>query len=115
MGSAGGLFPMPIAPVYAAAKAGLANFTRSLAGPLAQRGIRICALCPQPTDTPMVAAFQSAGVSMPETGPALLTRDRVRPTRSFMPAANYPPACKPVLCAFHRSFWRLAKCWPVAT
>lgn len=52
--SAGGIFPMPTAPVYAAAKAGLVNFTRSLAPRLAKRGIRVCALCPQAVDTAMV-------------------------------------------------------------
>lgn len=45
--SAGGTFPMPLSPVYAASKAACIQLTRSLAGPLAQRGIRICALCPQ--------------------------------------------------------------------
>ena len=52
--SAGGLFPMPMAPVYAAAKAGLVHFTRSLAPRLAKRGIRLCALCPQQVDTALV-------------------------------------------------------------
>ena len=53
--SAGGIFPMPQAPAYAAAKAGLINFARSVAPRLAKRGIRVCAVCPQTVDTPMAS------------------------------------------------------------
>ena len=53
--SAGGLFPMPVDPPYAAAKAGLINFALSITPPLAAWGIRVCSLCPQPVDTPMVS------------------------------------------------------------
>ncbi|KAK9805373.1 hypothetical protein WJX73_007858 [Symbiochloris irregularis] len=56
--SAGGLFPMSGSPVYAASKAGVVNFTRSLAPPLGKRGIRICAVCPQIVDTPMISGFK---------------------------------------------------------
>ena len=52
--SAGGVFPMPMAPVYATAKSGVIHFTRSVAPRLKKRNIRICALCPQQVDTPMV-------------------------------------------------------------
>lgn len=45
--SAGGTFPMPHSPVYASAKAGCIQLTRSMAEPLAKQGVRICALCPQ--------------------------------------------------------------------
>jgi len=51
--SMGGLVPMPTSPVYAATKAGVIHFTRSLAY-LANEGIRVCAVCPSFTDTPMV-------------------------------------------------------------
>ena len=54
--SSGGLFPMPIAPAYAAAKAGLVHFTRSLAPRLHKHGIRLCALCPQQVDTALVSS-----------------------------------------------------------
>ena len=56
--SAGGIFPMPMAPVYATAKSGVIHFTRSLAPRLKKRNIRICALCPQQVDTPMVSHHQ---------------------------------------------------------
>ena len=52
--SAGGLWPMPMAPVYATAKAGVVQFTRSVAPTLIKQGIRCCALCPQQVDTPLV-------------------------------------------------------------
>ena len=52
--SAGGVFPMPMAPVYATAKSGVIHFTRSVAPRLKKRNIRICALCPQQVDTPLV-------------------------------------------------------------
>ncbi|KAL4437515.1 hypothetical protein ABPG77_003496 [Micractinium sp. CCAP 211/92] len=58
--SAGGVFPMPVSPVYAAAKAGCVQLTRSLAEPLARQGIRICALCPQFVDTALVRDIQQA-------------------------------------------------------
>lgn len=56
--SAGALFPMPTAPVYAAAKSALVHFTRSVAGGLfRQQGIRLMALCPEFVDTPMVGGM----------------------------------------------------------
>jgi len=52
--SMGGLLPMPGSPVYAAAKAGVINFTRSLAHLAAESRIRVNAICPSFTDTPLV-------------------------------------------------------------
>ena len=52
--SMGGLLPMPDAPVYAATKAGVVNFTRSLAYLAGQSNIRVNAICPTFTDTPLV-------------------------------------------------------------
>ena len=45
-----------MAPVYATAKAGVVHFTRSVAPRLLKRNIRICALCPQQVDTPLVTS-----------------------------------------------------------
>ena len=53
--SAAGIFPVAMAPVYATAKSGVIHFTRSVAPRLRKRNIRICALCPQQVDTPMVS------------------------------------------------------------
>ena len=58
--SMGGLLPMPTAPVYAAAKAGVVNFTRSLAYLAAEARIRVNAICPTYTDTPLVRNVGSA-------------------------------------------------------
>lgn len=44
-----------MAPVYATAKSGVIHFTRSIAPRLRKRNIRICALCPQQVDTPLVS------------------------------------------------------------
>lgn len=47
------LWPMPSAPVYAAAKAGVVNFSRSLAHLADESNIRVNAICPEIVDTPM--------------------------------------------------------------
>jgi NAD(P)-dependent dehydrogenase (short-subunit alcohol dehydrogenase family) len=52
-----GLYPLPIAPMYAASKFGVVGTVRSLARPLLQEGIQINALAPAvigecPTSTP---------------------------------------------------------------
>lgn len=45
--SAGGIFPMPQGPVYAAAKAGVIHLARSLAPRCSAKHIAVHALCPQ--------------------------------------------------------------------
>lgn len=52
--SMGGLLPMPGSPVYAATKAGVINFSRSLAYLALEERIRVNAICPTFTDTPLV-------------------------------------------------------------
>ena len=52
--SMGGLVPMPTSPVYAAAKAGVVNFTRSLGYLAEESNIRVNAICPSFVDTPLV-------------------------------------------------------------
>ncbi|KAG2501548.1 hypothetical protein HYH03_000055 [Edaphochlamys debaryana] len=57
--SAGAIFPMPVSPVYAAAKAGVAHFVRSAARSLAARRsgpVRLMALCPEFVETPLVTS-----------------------------------------------------------
>lgn len=52
--SMGGLLPMPGSPVYAATKAGVINFTRSLAYLAPECRVRVNAICPSYVDTPLV-------------------------------------------------------------
>jgi 15-hydroxyprostaglandin dehydrogenase (NAD) len=59
--SMGGMVPMPGSPVYAASKAGVIQFSRSLAH-LAGERIRVNAICPTFTLTPMVAPAGEAAI-----------------------------------------------------
>ena len=52
--SMGGLLPMPGSPVYAATKAGVVNFSRSLGYLAVESRIRVNAICPSYVDTPLV-------------------------------------------------------------
>jgi 15-hydroxyprostaglandin dehydrogenase (NAD) len=52
--SMGGLLPMPGSPVYAATKAGVVNFSRSLKYLAEEADIRVNAICPSFVDTPLV-------------------------------------------------------------
>ena len=61
--SMGGIEPMPTSPVYAATKAGVIQFSRSLAY-LAAEGVRVNAICPTFTDTPMVRSQGDAAVEL---------------------------------------------------
>ncbi|HEX6312565.1 MAG TPA: SDR family oxidoreductase [Acidimicrobiia bacterium] len=60
LSSAGALLGQPGVPHYAAAKAGILGLTRSLAGELGSRGIRVNALCPGTIDTPMTKDIDEA-------------------------------------------------------
>ncbi|MEX0783071.1 MAG: SDR family oxidoreductase [Dehalococcoidia bacterium] len=53
--SMGGLLPMPGSPVYAATKAGVVNFSRSLAYLAEEANIRVNAICPTFTETPLIS------------------------------------------------------------
>jgi NAD(P)-dependent dehydrogenase (short-subunit alcohol dehydrogenase family) len=57
--SMGGLLPMPGSPVYAATKAAVVNFTRSLAYLAPEANIRVNAICPTFTETPLIANMDS--------------------------------------------------------
>jgi len=57
--SMAGIFPVPLTPVYAATKAGIVNFTRSL-NYLGASGIRVNAVCPSFTQTPMIHEIPSS-------------------------------------------------------
>jgi 15-hydroxyprostaglandin dehydrogenase (NAD) len=70
-----GLGPMASAPVYAAAKAGVVNFSRSLAYLAKESNIRVNTICPELVDTRMALDFgeqrlaelrKTGGILMPE-------------------------------------------------
>ena len=60
--SVAGLGPVAVTPVYAATKAGVVNFTRSLRWMERQRGVRVVAICPSWAATAMVKAGLESGV-----------------------------------------------------
>lgn len=57
--STSGLQGSGYSPVYSACKFGVIGFVRSLAKRLGPEGIRVNAVCPGPTDTPMLRVFVS--------------------------------------------------------
>lgn len=58
LGSASGLYPMYIGPIYSASKGGVVMFTRSLA-PFKRQGIRINVLCPEFVQTDLATKVSS--------------------------------------------------------
>jgi NAD(P)-dependent dehydrogenase (short-subunit alcohol dehydrogenase family) len=73
--SLAGLTGVESDPIYALTKHAVVGFVRSVAPQLAERGIRINAVCPGFADTPMVAGELRA--SLEEAGFPLLTADEV--------------------------------------
>ncbi|MGI8553434.1 MAG: SDR family NAD(P)-dependent oxidoreductase [Dehalococcoidia bacterium] len=70
--STAGITGADIDPVYAASKAGVLIFTRSLAGLLEQENIRVNCICPGVTDTPFVRAAEDPRMAeMPGRFPVL--------------------------------------------
>jgi NAD(P)-dependent dehydrogenase (short-subunit alcohol dehydrogenase family) len=59
--SAGGLVAAPTMPAYSASKAGIMGITRTAAIEFAKERIRVNAICPGPTETPMTLAMAEAG------------------------------------------------------
>jgi NAD(P)-dependent dehydrogenase (short-subunit alcohol dehydrogenase family) len=53
--SLAGLMPMPADPLYTLTKHAVVGYVRATGAALADEGIRVCALCPGFTDTPLIA------------------------------------------------------------
>ncbi len=62
--------PRPLYAAYTASKGAVASLTRSLALELAPRNIRVVALCPAASDTPMLVEFMG-GVNTTESRSAI--------------------------------------------
>ncbi len=73
--SLAGLVPMPLDPVYTLTKHAVVGFVRAVAPQLSERGIRINAICPGFSDTPIMDEELRARVS--EQGVALIPPQRV--------------------------------------
>jgi NAD(P)-dependent dehydrogenase (short-subunit alcohol dehydrogenase family) len=70
--SLAGLTGMPSDPVYSLTKHAVVGFVRSCAPQLAERGIRINALCPGFTDTPIVVEELRGVLDVPLIEPAFV-------------------------------------------
>jgi NADPH:quinone reductase-like Zn-dependent oxidoreductase len=89
--SAGGLWPMPLSPVYSTAKAGCVMLTKSLAPVLWRKyGIRLLTICPQFVNTNLVRRVkveqgeEFAGKLMKSVGGKLLSVEQVGKTMMSM-------------------------------
>ena len=70
--SLAGLTGTPMDPIYAATKHAVVGFVRSCAPQLAARGIRINALCPGFTDTPIVPDEHREAIDVPLMEPSFV-------------------------------------------
>jgi NAD(P)-dependent dehydrogenase (short-subunit alcohol dehydrogenase family) len=70
--SLAGLTATPMDPIYAATKHAVVGFVRSCAPQLIERGIRINALCPGFTDTPIVVEELRGVLDVPLIDPAFV-------------------------------------------
>jgi NAD(P)-dependent dehydrogenase (short-subunit alcohol dehydrogenase family) len=72
--SLAGLTATPIDPIYALTKHAVVGFVRSVAPQLATRGIRINALCPGFTDTPIVTEDVRGLIDVPLMEPSFVAQ-----------------------------------------
>jgi NAD(P)-dependent dehydrogenase (short-subunit alcohol dehydrogenase family) len=72
--SLAGLTAVPLDPIYATTKHAVVGFVRSVAPQLEARGIRINALCPGFTDTPIVAHEVRGSLPAPLMAPSFVAR-----------------------------------------
>jgi NAD(P)-dependent dehydrogenase (short-subunit alcohol dehydrogenase family) len=82
--SAGAFTFTPLLSMYAAAKAAMVSFTRSMAAELTSAGIRVNALAPGPVDTDMVRANPPEFIKVMET--SSLMRRFAEPEEMIAPA-----------------------------
>jgi NAD(P)-dependent dehydrogenase (short-subunit alcohol dehydrogenase family) len=80
--SLAGLTSTPMDPIYAATKHAVVGFVRSCAPQLAKRGIRINALCPGFTDTPIVVEELRGVLDVPLIEPAFVAEAALKALHS---------------------------------
>ena len=80
--SLAGLTDMASDPIYSLTKHALVGFVRSVAPQLAERGIRINAVCPGPVDTPLIPADVRSRLLLPLIPPALVAEAALVAARS---------------------------------
>ena len=80
--SLAGLTATPMDPIYSATKHAVVGFVRSCAPQLELRGIRINALCPGFTDTPIVAEALRGDLPAPLMDPAFVAQAALEALRS---------------------------------
>jgi NAD(P)-dependent dehydrogenase (short-subunit alcohol dehydrogenase family) len=91
--SMAGLVPAPLLTPYAAAKAGVVGLTQSLRVEAAAYGVRVCAICPGPVETPLLDAGNpdTSGRHSRYDGPAEERPLNVRALLTNSLGAAYPP------------------------
>jgi NAD(P)-dependent dehydrogenase (short-subunit alcohol dehydrogenase family) len=80
--SLAGLTPTPMDPIYSLTKHAVVGFVRSVAPQLRTRGIRINALCPGFTDTPIVADEIRGDLPAPLMAPSFVAEAALQALRS---------------------------------
>ena len=76
--SLAGLTSLALDPAYTATKHAVVGWVRAAAPGLAERGIRLNALCPGLTDTPLLAAVLRERVDVPVMSPAFVAEAALR-------------------------------------
>ena len=81
-----GVRPRPNLSAYAAAKGGAVNLAKALAIELAEFGIRVNAICPVATDTPMLKGFGAGDQTTSKATPLgrLARADEIASTAAFL-------------------------------
>ena len=82
--SIAGFRGMPDTVGYVASKHAIMGMTRAAASENAAAGIRVCAVCPSPVDTPMMSRIEDGKAAMSGSDPAL-----VRSRLSALPMGRY--------------------------
>ncbi len=75
---------MPNTAAYVASKHAIMGLTRATAAENAKRGIRVCAVCPAPVDTPMMAQIEDGMVDVIKAN-----RETVHNVLSNLPMGRY--------------------------